>query len=175
MEIHFDSVKDEGLHWEGNVPLDGERLDIESGSQFEASVVLDINPIRHYYQLRGRMKGDVTLNCSRCLEGFNHPYDLKFDLYIMKEPLEDSDMEVELKEDDTGFSFNHGDSLNLIDIITEQLILSLPMKQVCAEECKGLCANCGENLNTNECKCEKPEVDPDHPFAALAEIKDKKK
>jgi len=174
VEIYLDTVKDEGLRWEGDIPLDLVRLEVDSVREFTAQAEISILPVKSYYQLKGKIAGVIELNCIRCLDTFKHTYDFPFELYINREPLEGSTEEIELNNEDLKFSFNHGECINLTDIITEQLALSLPMKLLCGNSCKGLCAGCGANLNNQECSCEKEGFKSNRPFAALADLKDKK-
>ncbi len=50
--------------------------------------------------------------------------------------------------------------LDLDEFLYSEVIMSLPMKHVCTEMCKGICQKCGKNLNEGECSCEKKEIDP---------------
>ncbi len=174
MEIYLETVKEEGVRWEGNVPLDLVRLEIDSEKEFAAQAEISVFPVKSYYQLKGNITGEVELNCIRCLEKFKYTYDFTFELYIARNPLEGSTEEIELSDKDLEFSFNHGECINLNDIVTEQLALSLPMKHLCGNSCKGLCPGCGANLNKQECSCEKEGSKSNHPFAALANMKEKK-
>ena len=61
------------------------------------------------------------------------------------------------------------DDVELDDIIVPELILSMPMKELCSEDCRGLCPRCGKDLNDGECGCAE-EIDPR--LAKLAEILD---
>ena len=58
--------------------------------------------------------------------------------------------------------------LELTDAIKDALLLELPIRFVCSENCKGLCSQCGINLNTGTCKCQKEDIM--NPFAALRSI-----
>ena len=57
--------------------------------------------------------------------------------------------------------------LPLDELVTTDLLLSLPMKSLCREDCRGLCPQCGHNLNNGECGCRQETVDP-----RLAALKD---
>jgi uncharacterized protein len=174
VEIYLDTVKEEGIQWEGDISLDLVRLEVDSKKEFTARTEISLLPVKSYFQLKGKIAGEIDLNCTRCLEIYKHTYDFPFELYIAREPLEGSTEEIELNNKDLKFSFNHGEYINLMDIITEQLALSLPMKLLCRNSCKGLCAGCGANLNKQDCSCEKKGFKSNHPFAALAGMKDKK-
>ena len=58
--------------------------------------------------------------------------------------------------------------LDLDELIYSEILLSLPMKHLCREDCKGICLNCGKNLNEGNCNCNKKEIDPR--LQALADL-----
>ncbi len=58
--------------------------------------------------------------------------------------------------------------LDLDELVYTEVMLSLPMKHLCNQACKGICSKCGKNLNDGECDCPKKEIDPR--LAALAEL-----
>jgi uncharacterized protein len=78
--------------------------------------------------------------------------------------------EVAITEADTEIGYYEGDGLLLEDVLREQLLLASPVKLVCREDCKGLCPQCGTNLNTVTCNCQQP---GDARWAALSELKNK--
>src|SRR5205823_14521077 len=83
-------------------------------------------------------------------------------------PADDADEGVELGEDDLDtFAFD-GESVNLEPFLREQLVLAVPFAPLCREDCKGLCPQCGVDLNSGTCACEKP-IDPR--LAALKGLK----
>ena len=79
--------------------------------------------------------------------------------------------EKELGEDDLLIGFYQGETIDVDDLVREQIELALPMAHLCSEECNGLCPNCGANLNHGECTCEKDQ--PDARWATLIELKSK--
>jgi len=171
MKIVLDNIKEEGLRWEGDVDLDNERLIGESFCEKPAFVKIEIYPVKNYFRMTGEMKGSAQLQCSRCLESYNKDFQMKFEEVIVKEPLSGEDYEKELSDDEMKFSFNHGDDITLCDVITEQFLLTLPMKNLCSDKCKGLCGFCGENLNKTTCNCDSKQENIDPRFAALMELK----
>lgn len=98
--------------------------------------------------IEGKIKADLKLKCSRCLESFD---------YILE-----SDFEEELsnKEESDDVIHFEGDNLDITDIVVNNILLSLPMKALCREDCKGLCPRCGSNLNVNKCNCIDEGLDP---------------
>lgn len=173
MKIILDNIKEEGLQWEGEVLLDETRLIEGSSSSEPAQVKVEIYPVNNYYRMTGNMQGKAQLQCSRCLENFIKNYNLKFEEVIVREPLTGEDLDKELNIDDMNVSFNHGEDINLSDVITEQFLLDLPMKTLCSDKCKGLCPVCGENLNLKTCSCSEEKQSFDPRLAALIEFKKK--
>ncbi len=68
--------------------------------------------------------------------------------------------ERELEEEDLAVSFYRDDKIDLNQMIWEQVYLALPMKPLCKDDCRGLCPQCGTNLNLSQCNCERDFVDP---------------
>ncbi|HEY0564211.1 MAG TPA: DUF177 domain-containing protein, partial [Terriglobales bacterium] len=76
-----------------------------------------------------------------------------------------------IREGDTEIGFYEGDAITLEDVLKEQVLLSLPEKRLCREDCKGLCPQCGHDRNSEQCQCETGFKDPR--WAALDEIRKK--
>lgn len=106
------------------------------------------------YGLNGHLVGKLRLVCDRCLETYTFAVKRDFHLALWPPvPLESARDETELKKDDLSVRFIEDETIDLDDIIREQIYLSLPMKLLCKERCEGLCARCGVNLNIGTCKC----------------------
>ena len=76
-----------------------------------------------------------------------------------------------LRTEDLEFSLYDGDQIDVAPLVAEQLILALPSRALCREDCKGLCPNCGRNRNAEPCSCHQPQEDPR--WEALKEIREK--
>jgi uncharacterized protein len=112
------------------------------------------------YRVRGHVNGELELTCGRCLEPFRMPVAGSFDLRYVPSTEDAREGEREVGEDDLTTAFYADDQIDLTELINEQLHLALPMKPLCAEDCKGLCPNCGTNLNTDRCDCNYKWEDP---------------
>jgi uncharacterized protein len=121
------------------------------------------------YRVAGRLTGEVELSCSRCLEPFTLPVASDFDLRYVPRTENVGEGEREVEEDDLATAFYDEDQIDLGHLIMEQFHLALPMKALCTEACKGLCPNCGTNLNTGSCDCKVTWEDPR--LAALKALK----
>lgn len=115
-------------------------------------VVASITNTGDYLLAKGMIYADLTLVCSRCLEKFD--YHLKADF---EEKYSDRWDSIDKEED---INYFEGDSIDLTDDIMANILLSLPMKYICSESCKGLCPHCGKNLNTGKCNCTEENLDP---------------
>ena len=93
----------------------------------------------------------LHVECCRCLEEFTPEYSMDFSATVVRE----------LSGEDSGeFLVARGDQLDLADAVRADVLLSLPIKWVCREECRGLCPKCGANLNQGDCGCTFREEDP---------------
>lgn len=99
--------------------------------------------------VEGELAGSLSLTCGRCLESYN---------YSFTAPIEETYAPAaEGSGEAIPFS---GDLLDITPEALKSVILSLPMKMLCREECSGLCPRCGKNLNEGRCACTGEEVDP---------------
>lgn len=112
------------------------------------------------YRLVGRVRASLELGCSRCLEPFALAVDAAFDLrYSPAAEAADSE-ERELQSADLNAASYSDESIDLQQLVEEQFYLALPMKPLCRQECKGLCPQCGTNLNVETCDCDPHWEDP---------------
>ncbi|MFD3156527.1 YceD family protein [Haloimpatiens sp. FM7330] len=127
--------------------------------EFSKPVNLDITlrNLENVITLNGNLKAEVILTCSRCLEKFNFTVEVELNEKISNNQ--------ENKDDDV--IFIHNSKLDLNDIVCTNIIMALPIKRLCKEDCKGLCQVCGANLNYSQCDCDKEDIDP-----RLAKLKD---
>src|SRR3989338_8228647 len=161
LNLSFDTTKD---GWFREIVLDALRdsmgpKDVDTGEVHLFRTNLNV-------EISGQLECKAHLECSRCASTFLKilPIPIHFTLsplYENEEEMERRDMdEVELVKEDLEFSFYDGERFNLGELLREQMILSLPIQPVCNEDCKGLCPQCGENLNFQTCSCENGSKDP---------------
>jgi uncharacterized protein len=112
------------------------------------------------FRVTGRAATRLGLECSRCLEPIEVPVEANFELRYVPQVENAGEPEVEIGEDDLTTAFYREGALDVIDLLREQFMLALPMKPLCAQACRGLCAQCGENLNRAECACAPVWEDP---------------
>lgn len=129
-----------------------------------------IGPIKYEGEIY-KAQGDKLLHinitykyeeaCGRCLESF-----IKEGSAVLTGRLVEKVDEV-TQDEEEDFIYYVGEKLDLTEDIMSMVILSLPMKPLCDEECKGLCPKCGTNHNKEECNCVVEDIDP-----RLAKLKD---
>jgi uncharacterized protein len=108
-------------------------------------------------RLVGSLSAAVQIDCDRCLAPISMPVEQNFDLLYIP-PLRAAD-EKELGDDDLSVAFYQHQVIDLDDLVREQIELALPMGRLCSNECKGLCPECGTNLNQQPCACRVDQVD----------------
>ena len=104
--------------------------------------------------VEGEVASTLRFACSRCLEGFSYPVEVSFRQMLRPRGRGRAETkEIELSEEDLAHGTYDEYDIPLASVVEEHLLLSLPMKPLCKEECKGLCPKCGTNRNEEDCKC----------------------
>lgn len=129
----------------------------------------DIHKDKDKFRLVGRVRTELELTCSRCIEPYRFPIDAAFDQRYLPSSAASGEAETEVGEGDLETSYYVDDQIDLNQLMREQFYLALPMKPLCREDCQGLCAQCGTNLNTGTCDCAPVWEDPR--LSALKQLK----
>ena len=118
----------------------------------------------------GNVKGVIKLTCDKCLEEFKFYVEDKINyvFFLTKIVVDKKNKEFKLTKEDLEIDFLEEDILPLKNIIFGQFFLNIPIKKLCREDCKGLCPNCGCNLNYKKCNCKKEQTFS--PFSKLKEL-----
>lgn len=175
MRIRVDEIAEAGrqlhFHW------DDTRLRqfISEEDPFELSLLrpvnvdLDIQKRPDHIHVHGILKGFLQVSCHRCLREFEFRLAETFDVYLMPEREIPEAEELELELRDMEYEFFDGVVIEIDQLVAEQIFLSLPVKVLCSEDCRGLCPRCGTNLNEENCRCsEKENLSP---FSRLQAIR----
>ena len=115
---------------------------------------------RMQFRLVGSVRTSIELACGRCLEGFEMPVAESFDVLYLPHTPAGSAEERMVEDDDLSTAFYEDNVIDLGQLMQEQCYLAVPMKPLCREECRGLCSECGTNLNAGSCECRQTWVDP---------------
>ncbi len=109
--------------------------------------------------LEAEAQTTLSLTCDRCMKPFTREQAVPIETLLATELADEtSDDEIVLLD---------GDEVDLDEVATTAFVLAMDSKNLCSEDCKGVCAGCGVDLNAEACRC-KPEVDPR--LAALAQL-----
>lgn len=121
-----------------------------------------------------RLTGDfatrLEMSCARCLEPVTQEVARSFDLLYRPQGADAGRAERSVSDAEAEIGYYTGEGLLLEDVLREQLLLAMPLKTVCREDCKGLCPQCGKNLNFESCSCV-PHAEAR--WGSLNEIRDK--
>ena len=124
-------------------------------------------------EIKGTIVLTVELSCARCLETFTAEIAAPIHLsFVEKAPLEEepeNGEEIELTEESLNHDTFEGDHIDLIPILQDEVVMALPLTPICNSTCKGLCLECGKNLNKGECGCDTTTCHP--AFAKLKLLK----
>ena len=124
----------------------------------------------HDIRLRAHYSAGFEILCARCLEPVKVPLEGDFDLIFRPEEADANPGERAITPDETEIGYYQESGLLLEDVVREQVLLSLPPRTLCTEDCKGLCPRCGQNLNQAKCSCDQAPADPRwNALAGLAE------
>lgn len=126
-------------------------------------VKLSIIPVAGMFRVEGKLRTSVGLTCSRCMDAFSHSLASHFHVTYTREipdGVGTTPEEKELKAEEMGLVPFEGEEIDFRDVLQEQVILSIPMQPRCRNDCRGLCAQCGTNLNLETCNCHSEIADP---------------
>jgi uncharacterized protein len=143
-----EALETSSLHLEN----EGE-LTLEPGGRVSCRVTLGSDGL---VQVDGRLRACLGLTCGRCLQGFVVERDLPLELiYLPSRTMGNNadEDEVALSDREMVIAYYEGEQLDLGALVREQLLLSVSMKRLCREDCRGLCPTCGANRNDSSCEC----------------------
>ena len=181
--LHVEQLKDQEIfhQFEENAqdfPLLAEMV-VHRESEFLSPLKIRLKAfrIKELYEVQGTFSTSVRLTCSRCLKDFETTLASDFELTYTKEVpgLMDvlDEQEIELKIEEIGLMYFKGEEIDLHQGIQEQVVMALPLQPLCDENCKGLCPQCGSDLNRGACEC--AHESSSNPFAVLKYLKIDKK
>jgi uncharacterized protein len=165
MAMKINDIPPEGLTLELDEKLD---LSGKGGALTAVKASLRIKPAGNgIFTITGRAQAAPLLECSRCLRPFSHAVDTEMHFDLAPLSLLGTAPEHELGKGELEMEFYQGDEINPIELVREQVLITLPMVLLHSPDCKGLCSVCGADLNEAECGCRK---DSWGPFSALNDL-----
>jgi len=122
-------------------------------------------------RVHGKLAVRLEASCARCLEPVAHNVAREFDLLYRPLGADAGQEELSVTSAEAEVSYYQGEGLPLEDLLREQLLLAVPLKTICRDDCRGLCPHCGKNLNAGPCSCSQPVEDTR--WAALKDLREK--
>jgi uncharacterized protein len=179
MLIHIDQLMDTELRLEfeekpESFPVLAEMIK-KKEFDFSAPVKTRLRVFRvgDFIEAEGVFETTIQQVCGRCLKEFETQLASEIALTYTPENLRNredlSRDEIELSPEDAGLITFSGDRIDLREGIQEQVVMALSVRPLCREDCKGLCAQCGANLNKGDCGCD--QSPPSTQFSALKKLK----
>ena len=109
--------------------------------------------------VKGELRAEVGLNCSRCLSPFHYPVTLKIEEEYLPTIDIASGVPLSSSEEPGSFIIDEHHVIDLTEAVRQYSLLAIPIKPLCREDCAGLCRRCGQNLNQGPCGCPPPAAD----------------
>lgn len=158
--ISLDTILEDPVPFEAEIAFSLAEIDREpllelAPVRFEGTV----SRIERGFALDGELGYGGRLECSRCLAAYPFETEERFSLVLTKRPTA-LEKEIDLERGDLDVSFYDEAEVPLAPIAEERIQMAIPMKPLCHEDCRGLCAGCGADLNTEACRCAPTAVDP---------------
>jgi len=178
MKLSVWEIPEEGLE----VTLEKEKGWMESFHTEWPSIYKFISPVKGSFKIKrwgtkvtveGSIQTELELECSRCLVTFSYPLSINFvsELYPLEEVILRSSEPVELRKNEMEMEFYRKGILDIEEVVSTNIILNIPTYPLCKENCKGICPECGKNLNYEKCTCKKEKVIKDERWRALESLK----
>lgn len=179
--IDFDVIDDHGAQtYEAQLTLSNDeiaRAELAGPASAHIQARADRGDVAGEYEVEGNLTFTADLACSRCTDPY--PFASESGFTVRYRPLTEASglaPDAEVPADDLDVEYTEERSVPLRQVAIEQIQLAFPMKPLCEDACRGLCASCGANLNRESCSCEPAAIDPRwEGLSALREQLDKKK
>jgi uncharacterized protein len=170
LQVRFDEIPHEGLRLQIKDEAWFPDQEVRRKKGVIASVFLQKKGGRVLFE--GLFDTELEFDCDRCLEPFveNFSIDFSVEIEFVDRTLTDTYIEDHLcGESEMDMVYLEKPIIDIYQVLRQQVILAIPVKNLCSDECKGLCGKCGENLNNKQCDCG-PD-DSSSPFSLLKKLK----
>jgi uncharacterized protein len=158
VKLRVDDITAEGRELSFSEPEQEINRTLARGTLHEYLVKAPLEVWVSYYRagteifINGTLDAATTAACSRCAEDFDLSSHRRF-RYVLAPKVMSDKSDFALRAEDLEFSFYQGDEIDLTPLIREQALLAMAERPLCREECRGLCPQCGANLNQADCGC----------------------
>ena len=139
----------------GELDLQDERARLHGAPEISGRLVRDGNKIL----LKGNLSAIAQVDCDRCLRAVEVPIESELNLWYVTVQDYESLPATALEDEDLALSVFDGEAVDIDEVVREQVLLAVPLRAVCREDCKGLCPVCGTDRNLKNCDCRTTETD----------------
>lgn len=175
--LHLSEISPDGVSLSCAVQAEDLALDPED-AVIPGGLALEVRAVKMgtTVYVTGTLSGIVRRQCVRCLADYDDPLRLVMtgeyhrDTDLKGQPAVWTSPERSMEEENDDIYSYTGDTIELGEMLREQVILAAPMQPLCREECLGLCPVCGQDLNVRRCECREEPVAS--PFTALKTLRD---
>lgn len=160
----------ESSHFEGKIDVSELEVGPDTYTFAQpAAWKIDVTNTGDAFLVTGSVEGEAATSCARCLEDVVLSLNGEIEGYFL---IGEDTPDPEDMDEDEFERLPEDETIDVTSLVVAALLLEVPLVPLCGEDCKGLCANCGANLNEGPCGCVEAEPDPDfelakNPFAAL--------
>lgn len=158
MKINISQLrKDAGGSQPFAIKTSAGELGLDHPESWDANIMIEGCVINKgmIYEVAGTIHATMQEHCSLCLEDMTVILDISFN-----EEYREADSDEFLGNSDENSNYFNGDEIDITDLIRENTLLAAPIKPVCSQSCRGLCPECGINLNIHTCSCTSTKIDP---------------
>lgn len=147
-----------------------DEIDIDGEAAFTSEIAFSgqVSRADERTFVRGAIKADAEIDCTRCLEPVTRGIDITFEDVFVDSIVGSNKEEAEIAVEQLDEALLVSEEIDLAEVVREQILLDLPEQIFCKEDCRGLCPQCGGNRNLIDCSCARDQVDPR--WAALKEL-----
>ena len=153
MNINIQKIS-EGIH-EVSEEISAEELrfphSVKAVGNIKVNAIVD--KFEDSFRIKVNVKTELVEQCDKCLEEFDSQFDENGEQIYQVGRGEYEDDDIEVLPDNTK-------EIELNELINEVFLINRPIQNTCKEDCKGLCPDCGKNLNQTTCNCKNERIDP---------------
>ena len=153
MKVNIQNIS-EGIY-ENSEELSSEEIELSEPVDFIGKLLVNVfvDNFEDSYRIKIGIKTELKQQCDRCLENYKSMFDATGEqIYqIGTGDYEDDDIEILPK---------NTKEIDLNNLINEVFLINRPIQNTCNDDCRGLCADCGKNLNKTTCNCKQESIDP---------------
>lgn len=167
----LNDLEEGATHFEFSVSAEALGLE-DSYFSYVSPIVASVEVVRilESYSLQGKVRWRVSGECCRCLVPVAEDLEAPLEVLLQRKEASDDELEALEDQDEVEIVDPGTRKVDLAGRIQDLVVLELPLRAYCREDCKGLCPQCGHELNSGACECQSDTVDPR--WAALAKLKE---